>query len=642
MQENKNWRILLIPFVIALSLAFVWFGLSLAQNIDANQIEITPTTLSLAENENSQVAIKLTNPTTQSITSLSLGWLPVAGLDGRILNSSPLTLAPNSDFAWKVVLTRTGDLPPTSSINFEVSMLVGESAKVLYKPLTIQPRITSSSQDFSNMVNISPVSISLAEGESQEIALQIKNTTTGVISGPELSWLTLQGVEINQVNDPRAILAPGEEFIWQLNLTRSGEIYSGTQVQFNIAFFLDKVPRTVVKALSINARSLPAASDVATVEVQTALTSIYEQRSGWIYLIVNNKTDDPITVDPIQAHGPYFVTISPILSETTIPGKSLLSLPVSITVASQVQPGDHLLLFEVPIRQEHFGEEQKYTLVASHKVTVGVFAESDVLQLLSVPAIYLLPGFLTMTTAGLFYKTFRKTVSPSGDRPEYPFKMNKEEFWVMSILISIGIAFIYPPLTNSFFGESRDFLIAYGLKDYAIIWIFGVIAGILLDILIWILDFIVKLLKLVWRKLVTWLESIFQKVKILIDRSKFPTTEDDGLKLLHKLNRQGLNMALWQVVLDDDQTYFLLQARNDVRAEHWIGSGIEFKLGDRISPEAEKMIDSILIPEGNPGELIKLLVNPEIEILPLAVPPFKIPSSRIKQYTGQFVCVSQA
>jgi len=641
MNGKTIWRILLIVFVILLASTFTWFSLSLAQAIDANQIEINPVSLFLAENESSQVAVRLTNSTTQTITSFSLNWLPVSGIEGQILNTPPQTLTPNSDFAWRVSLTRTGDLPPTSQLNFEVSLLLGESPKILYKPLTIQPRLTSTTQDFSNLVTISPTSLSLAKDESQEIALHIQNTTTGFITGPELSWLVLQGVDVRQVNDPRAILAPGEEFIWRLNLTRSGEIYSGTQVQFNVTFFLDNVPRTVVKALSISSRSLPSASDVATIEVRTALNSIYEQRSGWIYVVVSNKTDDPITVGALRAQGPFFINITPILTETTIPGKSLLSLPVSVTVDSQVQPGNHLLLFEVPIRIERYGQEQNYLLLTSHQVSVGVLGESEVLQLLAVPAIYLLPGFLAMTTAGMFYKTFRKQNTPSTETRDYPFKMNKEEFWVMSILISIGIAFIYPSLTANVFGESRDFLIAYGLKDYAIIWILGVIAGVLLDVLIWILDHLGKLTLWLGTKIINWLKNLYQKLRLWIDRSIYPAPEDDGLKLLNKINRQGLNIALWRVLLDDGNTYFLLQPRNDVRAEHWVGSGIEFTLEDSMAPEMEQRINTYLVPDGDPGELVKLLQNPDVQVQPLATPPFQVPQNRIIQYKEQVVCASQ-
>src|SRR5207249_10913666 len=84
--------------------------------------------------------------------------------------------------------------------------------------------------------------------------------------------------------------------------------------------------------------SLPS---LGTVELQTSLESLNEERGGTVYLVVSNTSTSLLTVEAVAVDKPSFVTI-PIpmdIATEAIPPGHQRAIPLSVTANDTVTPG---------------------------------------------------------------------------------------------------------------------------------------------------------------------------------------------------------------------------------------------------------------------------------------------------------------
>jgi len=450
--------------------------------------------------------------------------------------------------------------------------------------------------DESVQLKIYPDTITLSEGETASFTLVVVNPITETLSKIYIKPVPVSGLKASVMSAdnegliPYAV-APQSDLAVAGQISRTGEIDDNAKLYFQLNYEDKNAKRSAFTSLNVAVRPVAPTDQMATLEVETALTSLLEQRKGWIYLILTNKTSWPIEVLDVQTRGPEFVTMSPKLAvPTTLTGQNTVSIPIEISVEDAVQPGSHILLFNVPFSQEQRGKQQQYQLVQKHTVDVAVLGESEILKVFQIPSFLVLPGLLSVITLGLIWKVFSK----SETKDQFPLKFKSEEFWVVAITVSIFIAFIYPKFTEWILKQRRDYLYAYGIKDVVWVWLIGICSGVAASIIFIFTKTIYKLSKALWRHIET---RHTQKY--------YPTAQDDPKTLLHKISLQGLKIGLEEVKLKDGSQVFLLQEIADTRVTYWVSTDIRIKYPDDLDPDIEKAVSEQLVLDGDPGVVLE-------------------------------------
>jgi hypothetical protein len=138
------------------------------------------------------------------------------------------------------------------------------------------------------------------------------------------------------------------------------------------------------------------------------------------------------------------------------------AVPITVTAGNAVQPGKHLLLFEIDLEQVKYGYAWTETLIATQAFTIGILGESEILTAIGVPSFLLLPGFLIVVS-------FRMLWTGVPPKRRLDLDPKSADFWLIAILLSLGAAFLYPLLTG-WLGQPRNYLEGYGLRDIVNVW----------------------------------------------------------------------------------------------------------------------------------------------------------------------------
>ncbi len=485
-------------------------------------------------------------------------------------------------------------------------------------------------EDKSIQLKIYPDTIMLSKGETASVALAVANPFTETLSKICIKPVPVNGLKAAVLPaDNKGLIpydvAPLSDLAVVVQITRSGEIDADSKQYFQLDYEDKYAKRSAFASLNVRARPILPADQVATLKVETALTSLFEQRKGWIYLILTNTTSWPIEVLSVDPRGPEFVVMCPkVNAPTTLNGQNTLSIPVEISVKDTVQPASYILLFNVSFSQTQRGTQQQYQLVQKHTIEVTVLGESEILKVLQVPSILILPGLLTVITLGLIWKVFSK----SEKKDQFPLKFKSEEFWVVAILVSISIALFYPKFTEWVLKQRRDYVYGYGIKDVVWIWLIGIGAAAALSIVFVFAKTIYKYIKMLCGYVKAW-----------CIRHKYPTAQDNPITLLKKINRQGLKIGLEEVKLKDGSQVFLLQEIADTRTTYWVSSKIKIQYPDDLDPGIEKAVSEQLVLDGDPGVVLEKITEGNIIILDQDIKPTSIARTEIQEYHGRQVCV---
>lgn len=479
--------------------------------------------------------------------------------------------------------------------------------------------------------NVFPESILLGEGEERDITWVIHNPNNKELSIQGIRPLSAEGIELllpsRQSNEALFVIAGLSDLALAVKIRRAGEIPNAQKAYLQFDCLIDGIKRTALDYVTISPKAAPPVEKIATLSVESKLESINEHRPGWVYLVLTNKSNQPIKIGPTKLLAPNFVDSSSQLTESHIlAGQDTKIIPVEIHVTGTVQPGSQLLVFDVTVMQIQNGKEHIYHLTQKHPVAVGIIGESEILKVLQIPSFLVLPGALAVLTIGLLWQLF----SESSKKDKFPLTFKNENFWLVAITISMGIAFIYPHFTQWCLNERRDYLYGYGLKDVVWVWLLGIGVGLLACIIF--------TLGLRMYRLGVRLHGQLKERKV---RKNYPTAQDSPKTLLRKLHKQGLTMELKKVLLKDDKEFFLLQKCTPHATKYWVSSGVQISL-----PHDDTAIDKVITEQlrlkGSLDVLLLHLKKGNVKTLEQETPPMQVEKSDIKKYLPKEVFISIA
>jgi hypothetical protein len=284
---------------------------------------------------------------------------------------------------------------------------------------------------------------------------------------------------------------------------------------------------------------------VATLVFKGSLATLTSGTTEPAYLIVANKTADTLDVGHLTAAGPSFLSVSGGEKNISISpyGAALISL--NIKANDSVRPGTQELVFQLPVRVGPHGTE--FSLITAQQTEVAVEGESALLTALGVPALFLVPGFLLLATAGLLWRLRLWRLRSDGG--EFPLKPLTPDFWLVAVSASLLLLVIWGALGIDLFGQ-------YSRQDVVTVWGLSVAIGLLLYLVLLVPRYF-------WS-----LARVF-------------TAADNPLKVLRKLDRlgRGLVLPIYQLPGETGQRY-MLQEFNEQRPATWLAPAIELHLNN--------------------------------------------------------------
>ncbi|MCZ8058172.1 hypothetical protein [Microcystis sp.] len=464
-------------------------------------------------------------------------------------------------------------------------------------------------------LEILPTSVELPiSNEEAKVLIIIRNTSTKdrlqeiKLADWWLSSIDDNNLSININGDKKEniktvdSLPPGGEFTWTVKLSQKnsepiiGKVYF--QIDYQNKAGISKVANAV---LEVKSQTPKKAEEIVDIEIKTTLETLNENRSALAYLIIKNKAYFPITIEKVVSSKPSFISfeknlnlekssnqnVNPTQSPTdkkSPPNKAPIqlqngetvinqdvapntkySIPINIKAGQQVKPGKHTLLFDIKLKWKQDEKEQTGNVIEEKEVNVGVFGESAILELLKVPSLFILPGFLVLMTIRQLWiwRLFRA----NDEEAEFPLNPDQVEFWFFGVFISLTIAFVCNVILKN------NYLEEYGTNDIFFLWIYSIILGLI-----------------VYSILSLWQNWSKQQIT--------PNPDDDPITILEKLHRRNLNASLEPVsVAGQDRDGFLVaQPNSSLEGTHWVIPPIALKYRPARQPLTDLPVEAGLIP----------------------------------------------
>ena len=422
------------------------------------------------------------------------------------------------------------------------------------------------------VLTTTPATLKLAPSEQADALITLTNPLTTTLQGLVLTWFSNADVNVTIKPPTSNTLAPQATTAWAITIAKKvNSNATGTlhlRLDYTTTVANQSLANIITGAIEIQERAPEPIEKIAQARVETALETVQERRSGFVYLIVTNVANVPITVTQVLVNKPDFVTITP--PEKTKPPFHLdpqeaATLEYKVEGAEQVQSGKHTLVFVTELAWQRGNQVLQGTLTTSYRFSVGVLGESEILTVIGVPSFLLLPGFL-LIIAFRFFETrwYPKTANP--------LDLKSPEFWMLAVFLSGVAAFAYPYLTTwiKWLGPPRDYLAGYGLRDIMIVWSGSVIAGMLL----WIMWYGGGSLR---QRLIKW----------FVGRN-MPNEKDNEIQTIQKLAANQMDLALDQVKIKiggAEQSVFMLERERANRTKIWIAPAIIYRhVSDYFSP----------------------------------------------------------
>ena len=448
-------------------------------------------------------------------------------------------------------------------------------------------------QDAPIKVELTPTAVELPPRGEVQAQVTLRNKSQGALQNIKLVWFTDTGVVIRaDESQDLPALAPQAEVFWTLHLAQNADGLIPGNIYFRVSYSTAGAAQVLYGTLGVNTRQTDEVNKVVEVVPHTASTLLNEQRPGQVFLVINNKSNQPIRVGQITTRGPDFITGTPDMTKLMPDQQGFVQLgardsayvPVQIKVTDAVTPGKHLLIFQVPVEwgaQEH---QQKASVIAQQEFDVGILGESELLTALGLPSFLILPGFLMLVTFRLLNKggAGEESVLTNATNPA---------LWVGAITLSGVMAFLYPYGTKWFGGVSRNYLVSYGLGDIVRVWLVSILIGMFA----WAGY---RLGKFLWRYLLQ------------------PAESDKPVWLLIKLCLRGLGVSLYQMTVKidgEDCLLFQVDRRREGQETYWVAPFIEIEwlppaatLSEKAQAARQKFMQQVADQLGHDGSACKL------------------------------------
>lgn len=447
----------------------------------------------------------------------------------------------------------------------------------------------------SILLELKPNSVDLPLNEPVEVLLLVKNESDATLSDLKLSWVKTTSVQIEPESlAADTVLLPDEVLPWPIMLTWTGGDLTTNTVYFRLGYvFTSEGEKAISKAGTSTAdltlqELVPEAVDITTIAelgVETAIADINEHRPGIAYLTVTNKSTRELQITDVRVRTPDFVTVDrPEMSEDqSVPPQGIRVFEMDVSVSDRAFPGKHLLFFEAEIAWQQQGLARTATLTASKEIEVNVLGENAILQLISVPSLLLLPGFLMVTM-------FQFLWTKASPKKEKFFENATAEFWMFSVLLSLITALVYPLITR-IGGAERNILRGYGLVDIIQLWAGSLIAA-----------------AVIWLVIASAL-GISRRRREKELRARTPATHDDPLATLRKMVLRKAALYCEKITCDGKGWYALTEP---VTGEPlWAAARIMIKWNDLVEAnDADRLRVQAVLGQGNlSGDALSGLID---------------------------------
>ena len=410
------------------------------------------------------------------------------------------------------------------------------------------------------LLQASPSAVPLAPGEAADILLVLRNPRSAPLGDCQLTSFTVTDVQVPAALPKGLRLEPNDRRAWPVRILQAsqGRMTGTLDFRLDCARLAKSDPggvpggrETAIVPIEIQERAPEPIEKIAELRIETTLDELDDHHPGLIFLVVKNISSVALTITGIATHQPDFMKLTvPGLTPpaTLLPQASTLySIPVSVD--GKVQTGKHRVVLEVAASWTKSGRPGAGSLVAAHTVNVGVFGESALLQLVGIPSLLFLPGFLLLSTFALLWTR----VIPAKKSKTDGAALSVPELTLLSITLSLLAALAYPRITAAL-GAPRDYLYRYGLVDVFYVWLGSVTIGAVA----WV--GVVGGGRL-WRRIVRYREDRTRARSEQERLRRTPATTDTPLAILDKLTLNGVAFPLKQVeVLRDgsQQRAFLI------------------------------------------------------------------------------------
>jgi len=459
------------------------------------------------------------------------------------------------------------------------------------------------------------------------------------LSGISLATFSNDGITAALAPDTPAQfakLAPKSEHSWRLRLTRSiGSVLTDSilhiRAEFDVAQQPEQAttapagaggnapssdatpgsstaptltpdpppPKAIHQLIYATAKIKPPAVvtgvDLARAEIKGLPESLAHERPGRMFVVITNQYSTPLTVKNVKPLGPTYVDLLPPEAKD-VSNRQAQTLPLrigpgqseaivyEIRPKSQVVPGKYTFVAEVDVETDD--KLTAAVLTPAQEINVVVLGESDLFKFLGIPSLLFLPGVLMLIT-WQFLALWGKS---EDEAKHYKPQWNTSDFWVIAVALSLLTALVYPWLTDFLLHTSRNFVSAYGLTDYGLIFGFSLLASIL--------GFAAK-------RAIT---AAVNQLKASNLAKTTPTVNDSPLQILEKLARLKTDNLFQQYAAGGNQATHLLRLEPwSTEAEVWLVPRAEISVRDETSADAIDERDRLV--NQPPGDVATVLAK---------------------------------
>jgi len=451
---------------------------------------------------------------------------------------------------------------------------------------------TPAAEQGAVQLEVNPSTVQLSPGDSADVMLVIRNTSSSPADQLQLQWSAPAGLTITPAQPGPKSVAPGGVAGWPVHIAAQPAGRTVGALQFWLRYSRSEngegASGVAVASLALEERTPLAIDKLVEGKLEGDIDQLNEKHPAWIYMVITNKAAIPITITELRANKPDFIIFCDPASKDPCPPDKKNDLdrkqfekltqssvaidikpPVSLQPQSswvyplvaqatdEARAGKEQVVFDIGLSWTDAGRPQSGSVLIAQSVPVNVFGESAILTLLGVPSFFMLPGFLALTTFGaLWMRIAPKTkIQPELKIPEIS---------LVSVTLSLIAMEVYPLFTH------RDYLEGYGLSDVMMVWFGSVViaAGA------WILT--IGGTKLVHRVIRFFKERAEQAEKTRQEQEearRTPTARDTPLEVLEKLKINGIDFPLEQaeVTLGGEVSLcFLILPAGSGQSQSWV------------------------------------------------------------------------
>jgi hypothetical protein len=424
------------------------------------QVDISP------GGESVTVQVLMHNTAKEAITKAKLTWpsdMSNLSVNSVPASSTPVTIDGNSDAEWTVTIQKTAPGSVSPQLPFIVNYSVGPRQLVAHMPLELTIRDITQIADVTIMTTVS----ALDQQHPNRIYIVIDNKSDRVITLSDVTSGSPDFISLSsEFEETRAI---GDKVDKDVKMAQADGL------KLYRSDLEDKVRDEIKSTKEQIKKDNPQAPDDA---VEARLLEKTEQMK-------NNVMDKVVAAQGVnqQYQSVLQQVIDDILEMMRMEDSAKKNwifaphqmgyVPILVEASDRVQPGKHLLVFDVTFLWGEPKTAQPRDLVRSTEVDVQVLGESTVLKLLVLPSSLLLPGFLALSTWGFLWgldvgKPNNAAKPNLRNALNFSQSLTDRMFWVAGITLSIaGLAIAH------FFGH--DVLGTYGLIDLIWVWMISVV-----------------------------------------------------------------------------------------------------------------------------------------------------------------------